>query len=65
MIVKSIDTAGIADTAMSKAEAQVLHDALTIAKLQVGPELLLGERGQKAGLDIEHMRGILKGIADS
>ncbi len=65
MIVKSIDTAGIADTAMSKAEAHVLHDALTIAYLQVGPALLLGEHGQKAGIDIEHMRGILKGIADS
>ena len=65
MIVKSIDTAGIADTAMSKAEARVLHDALTIAKLQVGSALLLGDIGLRAGIDIEHMRGILKGIAES
>lgn len=65
MIVKSIDAAGIADAAMSKAEALVLHDALTIANLQVGPALLLGDHGKKAGIDIEHMRGILKGIAES
>lgn len=66
MIVKSIDAAGIADMAISKAEALVLHDALTIAELQVGPALLLGAgHGKKAELDIEYMRGILKGIAES
>ncbi len=62
MIVKSIDSAGIADTAMSKAEARVLHDALVIAKIQIGPEMLLGKDGKAAGINIEHMRGILMGI---
>lgn len=65
MIVESIDTAGIANVKMTKLEARVLRDALTIAKLHVGPALLLGDYGQNAGIDIEHMRGILAGIHGS
>ena len=64
MIVNKVDNLQ-ADVTIPKAEAQVLYDALTIAKLQVGPDLLLGNLGRKAGIDIEHMRGILKSIAES
>lgn len=62
MIVESIDAAGIATVKMTKAEARVLRDGLIIANLQVGPAILLGDGGKEAGLDIEHMRGILSGI---
>ncbi len=44
---------------MSTAEARVLHDALTAAKIAIGPDLLIGRVGQEAGVDVEQMRGVL------
>ncbi len=54
-----------ANLTMSKIEARVLHDALTIAKIHIGPVLLLGDHGKRAGVDIESMRRILAAIAES
>ena len=53
----------IANVSMSTEEARMLHDALTIAKLSVGEDLLLGRGGKAMGMNVDHARGILAGIA--
>lgn len=59
MIFKSIDDAGVATVLMTKEEAGVLERALTIAKLDAGDGMVLGQVGSKAGIDIEHLRKVL------
>ena len=60
MIVKSSDEY-TATITMTREEARVLHDGLTIAKLQVGDALLIGEN---KSVDVEYLRGFLNGIAE-
>lgn len=54
---------GLANVTIHKEEARMLHDALTIAKLSVGEDLLLGKGGKAMGMNVDHARGILAGIA--
>lgn len=62
MLVQSYKN-GVATLGMTKDEARVLHDALTIAKLQVGPALLLGKTNL-TDMHLEVLRGQLMGISD-
>ena len=59
MIVKDSDEF-TASVCMTKEEASVLHDALIIAKLQIGEGLLTKDA---PGVDVEYLRGVLAGIA--
>lgn len=54
---------GLANVTMGTVEARVLHDALTIAKLSIGADLLIGDAGRAWGINVEHLRGVLIGIA--
>ncbi len=53
----------IANVSISTEEARMLHDALTIAKLSIGEDLLVGQGGRNMGMTVDHSRGILAGIA--
>lgn len=53
----------IANVSMSTEEARMLHDALTIAKLHVGEDVLVGKGGKAMGMIVDHSRGVLAGIA--
>ena len=61
MILNNVN-GDIANVAMSKAEALVFHDALTIAKVSIGEDLLVGEAGRANGINVEHLRTVLTGI---
>ncbi len=54
---------GLANVTMGTEEARMLHDALTVAKIAVGEDLLVGENGRAWGIKLEHTRGVLAGIA--
>ena len=60
MIVDKV-SGGLAKVTMSLEEAQVLHDALTVAKLQIGEPLLLNG---VTGINVEHLRGVLAGLGE-
>ena len=62
MIRKSIDEHGVATVRMSVEEADVLERALTIAKLHAGEQVVLGQAGRSMGIQVEHLRGVLKDI---
>jgi len=62
MIVQNAE-GDIVTIEMSTIEARVLHDALTAAKIAIGPDLLVGHVGQEAGDDVEQMRDVLAGAA--
>lgn len=65
MILKSVDPdTGIATVRMSVEEAGVLERALIIAKLHAGDDVVLGWDGRNLGIRVEHLCGVLKGIAD-
>lgn len=63
MIVDKVE-GGLAKVTMSQAEAQVLANALTAAKIALGDHFVLGHEGQEQGVNIEHLRGVLTGIAE-
>ena len=52
----------IVTVTMSREEADVLERALTIAKLHAGDDVVLGPAGRSMGIQIEHLRGVLKSI---
>lgn len=62
MIVSKVEN-GAATVVLSQNEARVLNDALTIAVLQVGPELLVGSNGRNRSLLVEHLRRVLADIS--
>lgn len=65
MIVDKV-AGGVASVTMTKVEAKILHSALTVAKLQLGPNLLVGEcHTETADNEIEHLRTVLSDIAKS
>lgn len=63
MITKCVK-GGLATVRMSKEEAGVLERALIIAKLHIGDDVVLGRDGRSMGIKVEHLCGVLKGIAN-
>ena len=63
MMVDKVE-GGLAKVVMSQVEAQVLANALTAAKIAIGDDFVLGEEGRQYGINIEHLCGVLTGIAE-
>lgn len=47
---------GLVDVTMTQAEAQVLYNALTIAKMHVGEDVMVGDDNY---IEVEHLRNVL------
>ncbi len=58
MIIDKVEN-GLVTLILSQVEAEVLHNALTAAKIAVGDNFVLGNSGRQHGINIEHLRNVL------